>query len=430
MSRKHIILPYGKGRLEFLVPDSALVLEHDEPHSTLSKASFFQSFTTLLARIEVTSPIAIVVADKTRRCDYPRVLPWIIEVLQQQKACQASEITFYIAYGTHAKQSDTESVDAYGHIYRDYPFIHHDSTQTDLFAELGTTSRGTPVRVRRDLLAAGTVITVGALSHHYFAGFGGGRKLLFPGLGERQAIACNHRLFLDENRRTLAPECQPGQLTGNPLADDLAEINAMLPPHLAIHGLLNSQGQVMDFRFGRSYAEFVQSCREHDRFFRAKETRQFDLVIASAGGYPKDINFIQTHKAIHNAASFVADGKTLIMLAECADGIGSETFLPYFAMGGADAAFDHLVHTYSGNGGTALALMEKSRRISIYLLSALAPELCTRIGITPIQTEEIVQLLVRSPGEGLAVIRNGSMLIHPQRGQGHSLGDIPCIAGC
>ena len=34
----------------------------------------------------------------------------------------------------------------------------------------------------------------------------------------------------------------------------------------------------------------------------------YDLVVASAGGYPKDINYIQAHKSIHNAASFVKDG--------------------------------------------------------------------------------------------------------------------------
>ena len=82
--------------------------------------------------------------------------------------------------------------------------------------------------------------------------------------------------------------------------------------------------------FGRGPDAFTRACREHDRCFRAPGDRRYDLVVASAGGYPKDINLIQAHKAIDNAAGFVGDGGTLVLLAECADGVGSAGFLPFF----------------------------------------------------------------------------------------------------
>ena len=353
--------------------------------------------------------IAIVVADKTRRCDYPTVLPWLLEMLKE-RGVEQERIVFYIAYGNHAPQTDAESLATYGLVFRDYAFIHHESTEPNLFVERGITSRGTPVRVRKDLVAAGLILTVGALSHHYFAGFGGGRKLLFPGLGEQQAIYHNHRLYLDIHRRTLAPGCRPGQMDNNPLAEDLAEVDLLLPSYCSIHGLLDSQGDVVAFRFGRSYQDFLNACREHDRFFRASSQQQYALVLASAGGYPKDINMIQAHKAIDNAAAFVQDGGSLILLAECPDGIGSTTFLPYFEMGGWESAFDHLVSNYNGNGGTALAMMAKTRRITIYLVTDLDRTLCERIGLIKISSQQLSNLLANEP-LNIAVIKNSSMLI-------------------
>lgn len=403
-----IALRYGRSQLPFTVADHADLLDIKEPPHTVSKETFIEGLHRLLPSVMPTGPVAIVVADKTRLCGYPQVLPWLTTALHDRGVDHA-QLTFFIAYGTHARQSDAESQAAYGSTYIEYPFVHHTSTTPTSFTELGRTRRGTPVRVRSDLLAAGLIITVGAISHHYFAGFGGGRKLLFPGLGEQEAIYINHRLFLDTSLRSLAPGCRPGQLAGNPLAEDLAEIERMLPPYLAIHGLLDSHGEVAAYRFGDSAHDFLAACHEHDACYRPDIDRQYDLVLASAGGFPKDINFIQSHKALDNAAAFVRKNGTLIMLAECADGIGSSTFLPYFKMGGWRAAFDHLASSYSGNGGTALAMMAKTDRIRIALVTTLDPPICQQIGINVVSTAEAARS-VRA-ARALAVITNASMLV-------------------
>jgi nickel-dependent lactate racemase len=405
---RRLSLRYGQGHHEFLLPAHADVLDIRESAHTVNRASFLAGLQERLPSSLPRGLIAIVVADKTRLCGYPQVLPWLIETLRQ-RGKDPAQIVLYIAYGTHAPQSEAESLAAYGPIWTQYPCIHHQCTEQDRFVELGRTSRGTPVRIRKELCDAGLIITVGAISHHYFAGFGGGRKLLFPGLGEQEAIYSNHRLFLDTELQTLAPGCRPGQMTGNPVAEDLAEIDRMLPPYLAIHGLLDSHGQVAAFRFGSSYNDFLAVCREHDALYRARTDRQYPLVLSSAGGYPKDINVIQAHKAIDNGAAFVRDNGRLILLAECADGVGSTTFLPYFALGSREAAFAHLATHYTGNGGTALAMMSKIERIRIQLVTDLSPAICRQIGVECISAAEAAEV-VRAAGE-MAVIVNGSMLI-------------------
>lgn len=402
-------LRYGRSMIELAVPTTAEWLEPCEPALTLDRDSFRAGLAAHLPEPLPSGRIAIVVADKTRLCGYPTVLPWLVELLAERGA-GPERVVFLIAYGVHSRQSEEESLAAYGPVYRQYPFVHHDCDDSAAFVELGRTGRGTPARVRRELVEAGLVLTVGAVSHHYFAGFGGGRKLLFPGLGERRAILANHRLFLDPATRTLHPNCCAGQLAGNPLAEDLDEIVRLLPRPLSMHGLLDSSGALVACRIGRDPDAFTQTCREHDRCFRATGDRRYDLVLASAGGYPKDINFIQVHKAIDNAAGFVRDGGTLVLLAECADGVGSAGFLPFFDLGGREQAFDQLIRDYSGNGGTALALMAKNERIRIRLLTRLDPEVCRRIGVRPITALE-AELLLRAEAESCAVITNASLLV-------------------
>ncbi len=236
---------------------------------------------------------------------------------------------------------------------------------------LGTTSRGTEVKINKEILQKDLVVTFGAILHHYFAGFGGGRKLLFPGLAGYDAILHNHSLFLDFKNKRLDPGCQSGKLDGNPLALDLEEINALLPPKLEIHGILNSNKEVCEIHFGLNYDQFREACQRYDHYFRTPGDKRYDLVVASAGGYPKDINFIQAHKSIHNAASFVKDGGTLVILAECIDGIGNKAFMELFKLGGTEGIFREMALAYKNNAGTALATIEKAQRISIRFVTSL-----------------------------------------------------------
>ena len=326
-------------------------------------------------------------------------------------ACGAApdRITIHIAYGTHPHQREEESRRAYGEVFDTYTsWSHHSCDDADAFVDLGRTERGTPVRLRKDIMTASCLVTFGAISHHYFAGFGGGRKLIFPGLGERQAIYHNHGLFLDRTGRRLAGGCRPGRIAGNPLAEDLAEIETHRPADFAVHGILGGHGQVCDLLVGQGGDGFAQACERHAHHAGVKGP-QYDMVLASCGGFPKDVNLIQAHKAIHHAASFVRDGGCLILLAGCADGVGSETFLPWFDTGGWDAAFDRLADQYAGNGGTALAMMEKVGRIEISLVSSLAPEIADKIGVA-LLTEAAARKRVNDHQGTLAVIPNASVL--------------------
>ena len=185
------------------VPELAVQLAFNEPTPDVSEKEFIRNLENLIGNRRITGNVAIVVADKTRLCGYDRILLWSLQSLKN-KGISEEQICFYIAYGTHPRQTDDECLAAYGDVYNRFQFIHHDCSDEECFARLGTTSVGTDVEVRKDVINSELIITIGTVSHHHFAGYGGARKLLFPGLAEKKAIFSNHRLFLDRERMQLA----------------------------------------------------------------------------------------------------------------------------------------------------------------------------------------------------------------------------------
>jgi len=358
--------------------------------------------------LPASGTVAIVVSDKTRLCDYPLCLPLLTFALMKS-GIKKNNIVFFIAYGTHARQTDAECLAAYGRTYNTFRFIHHDARDPSGLTTLSKTSFGTDITIRKDILDYDHIISFGAILHHYFAGFGGGRKLFFPGLAGYDAILQNHKLFLNFNNRSLHPLCRSGNLDTNPVALDLEEINHRLPERLEIHAILNTKGKICEIITGKSYDEFRQACKRYDTFYRSEEAGAFDLVIASAGGYPKDINLIQSHKAIHNAASFVRDGGQLILFAECRDGIGNSRFPELFRLGGFTGIFDAMEKHYENNGVTALSLISKTNRICIHMVTSLNPETCSLMNLTKISPGQAQEIINNETGK-IAVIENASMI--------------------
>ncbi|MDF1575708.1 MAG: lactate racemase domain-containing protein [Bacteroidales bacterium] len=402
-------LKYGSREISVRLNREITRLSHQEPPVSCSPDSFRELLSTHLPlKHNSVSSAGIVVADKTRLCQYPGYLPVLSSCLLDA-GLSPSRITFYIAYGTHPPQSDAECLESYGQTYRQFRFVHHHSRDTENFESLGTTSRGTSVRISGELLRHDLLISFGAILHHYFAGYGGGRKLLFPGLAAYESILENHRLFVDFQNRSLAAGCRPGELDHNPLALDLEEINGMLPPRLEIHAILNSRKQVCELHAGKNYKDFREVCRKYDQYFRSAEKGNFDLVIASAGGYPKDINFIQAHKSIHHAASFVKKGGTLIVFAECRDGTGNPELMDLFRWGDRQTIFDRLSVSYENNAGTALSMLEKSERIDIRMLTLLGEKEVRLMGAKK-STPEEVQAIVDSESGSVALLENAGML--------------------
>ena len=411
----HVTLPYGRAALGLEFPPGCAIetLEPparpalDDPAASLLHAlNEPVGGPPLRSLVGPGMRVAVVVADRTRACAYPALLPPLLDELDR---CGVGDgaIELLVAYGTHARQPDEVCARLYGEdTCRRVELVHHDCDAPRL-VKIATTAAGTPVALSARYLAADAAITLGAVSFHYFAGFGGGPKLVFPGLAGRAGVLANHARYVAQMCEE--PQRLKGVLSGNTCAEDIREAVKLAPPAFSVQCLINERGALADVLAGPWDASHQAACTRLRETAMIEAARPYDLVVASCGGPPHDITLIQAHKPLDNACELLRDGGTLLLAAECAEGVGSETFLPWFDLD--EAALTHqLLRRYRLHGGTAFAMRRKAARCHIYMKSALPDETLRRIGATPAPDLQLAlnEALVARPGATVAVLPNAA----------------------
>jgi nickel-dependent lactate racemase len=210
--------------------------------------------------------------------------------------------------------------------------------------------------------------------------------MLFPGLAYYKTIEQNHKRSIS-SAGTFNKNCKSGVLKNNPVYEDLKQVVDLCPPVFSICIMLDEKGKIIAAKSGNIISAHKAVSELVNKKYRIKIKAKSDLVICSAGGYPKDINLIQTNKTIYNSYQAVKPGGVIICLAECPEGIGSKTFLNWFGYDKA-ALKKNLLKNYSLNAQTALSVIEKSKSVRIILVSKLDPELVKKMGMTPAKNIE------------------------------------------
>ena len=258
---------------------------------------------------------AIAINDKTRPVPHNLLLPPLLEKLEAL-GLPPQAITLVIATGTHIPMPpETFEQVVSPEILQRYRVISHDCDAPDL-VEKGTTSRGTHVRVNRSFAVADLRIVVGNIEPHHFAGFSGGVKSAAIGLAARETITANHAHLLDSHA-VLA------EFHDNPLRQDIEEIGTLMDIHFALNLVMNRKKQVVQAFSGAPAKVVLAGLPVVKRIYSVEVEQPFDVMITSPGGYPKDINLYQAHKAVSCANRVTRPGGSIILVAACEDGVGS-----------------------------------------------------------------------------------------------------------
>lgn len=357
--------------------------------------------------------LTLIVPDKTRRCGLESILPILLEEILAT-GIHERDITILFANGTHPRMSTDEEEALLGPGIRSrVTVLQHDSRDSSSLIAMGTTRRGTPVVLNRHAIEADRLLLVGGVVYHYFAGFGGGPKLVLPGVAAYESAVANHRLTLTE-KGTFHPRCRDGVLEGNPVAEDLREAMRFVPPSHHLCVVNDPIGNIVACWFGSVDAVHHHACRETEARYRVELPEAADCTIVSAGGYPRDINFIQAHKTLQHASYGTKEGGSIIAAAACRDGMGNATFLSWFTEGEFDTLRTRVLSGYSMNAHTAIAMMEKAERFSIYLLSDLPEQAVRRMGMIPVSSlQEAIDLVAVRSHTALRcqVIEQGNILM-------------------
>lgn len=271
--------------------------------------------------VKAGQQIVIVISDITRPLKSEQFMPVLVDYLNQA-GIEDKDIQILVATGTHREATQEEIEKLLGHeLAGRLQVVSNRAGVPDDFVDLGKTARGTPVRINRLAVQADHVILTGGISFHFLAGFSGGRKSILPGIASQESIQANHSLVLDAGDRV-----GQGLVEGNPLAEDMWEAASMLKPSFLLNVVLTDQGEPAGVFAGHWDKAHRAGSRFADECFGIKITEKRPLVIAGAGGFPKDLNLYQGAKGLLNAMEAVKEGGTVIFVAECREGIGAADY--------------------------------------------------------------------------------------------------------
>jgi nickel-dependent lactate racemase len=321
--------------------------------------------------------VAIITSDITRPMPSKLVLPYILKELEIA-GVNNKDISVVFALGSHRKHTEEEMRYLVGdEVFEKVSCIDSDM---DDFVHFGYTENETPIDIFSVVAKADRRICLGNIEFHYFAGYSGGAKAIMPGVSTRAAIQANHKRMVEE-------KAHAGNLTTNPVRIDIEATIALVPIDFILNVVLNEEKEVIKAVAGHHVEAHREGCRFLDSFYKISIKEKADIVIVSAGGFPKDLNLYQAQKALDNSKHAVKNGGIIILVASCKEGLGEHVFEEWITQARQPSdLIDRVKAEFKLGGHKAAAIAMVLEKARIFLVSDLEDDFVKAIFLEPYQS--------------------------------------------
>lgn len=315
-------LAYGEGVLTIELPDGRTTVIEPAHQEAIpdERAAVFKALDQpidappLRQWIKPDGRVCIVFTDITRATPNQRLIPWLLEYLAD---VPAENLTLLNSLGTHRPNTPAELEKMLTPaVTRKYRVLNHEADNLEMLVPVGLMHDGTPALINRHLVAAPVRIITGFIEPHFFAGFSGGPKGILPGVAGTKTISSSH-----DFRNIGHPQAGFGVTGGNPLWEEIRDLALRVGPSFLLNVALNQQRQITGVFAG----DLIQAHRKGVEFVRRSAMqpvdRPYDIVVTTNSGYPLDLNLYQSIKGLSAGARILRPGGTLILAAECREGM-------------------------------------------------------------------------------------------------------------
>ncbi len=320
-------LPYGKTEVCARIPTRNFLgaIEPREkpavadPRAEIERALLNPIGTTPLSEIaKAGDKVAVVVDDITRATPSYLMVPPLLDELNRG-GVNDEDVTIIFGCGSHrpVTSKEMESLVGIEVLKRVKATSHHNKSRDQVY--MGKTSFGTKVYVNKIFAEVDLRVLTGDVGLHYYAGYGGGRKSVLPAVSGEETIQHNHAMILHSNART-------GVLDGNPLHEDMVEAAKLAKVDFILNIVTNSKRELVQAFAGDLEQAFYEGVKLVDDMYKVPIEKRADIIVASSGGHPLDIDLFQAYKAVDSALNAVKRGGVIILVAECPEGHGNEVF--------------------------------------------------------------------------------------------------------
>jgi nickel-dependent lactate racemase len=328
-----IKLKYGEGTIEIQIPDSVdvTVLEpqkrkpvfsiRDALNAALVEAGEQLQFLPVLKKNQT---VAIAIPDETRPLPIAEILPHLLEWLYTEISdLRPERVTIVIGCGLHTTVADYKAIERLipPNIAQGCRIIVHNAF-TSPTVDFGLTSKGTPVHINEGFATADYKIVVGLIDPHQIVGFTDGISGLITGCSGEATIEHNHSLMFHD-------AATAGVLDGNPVREDLNEAGELIDIDLAVDFVLAPNKKVVEILAGLPLDNLHRGAQTAAALYGVSIDEKFDIVVASCGGYPKDISLYQAQKGLNIASQAVKKGGHILLLAALTQGVGDDIYFDY-----------------------------------------------------------------------------------------------------
>ena len=407
---KKIPLAFGTTTIEVKIPESnissiilpsELTIRGEEP--VLIKKALENPINSkrLCELVNPDSKIAIIVSDVTRPTPTAKILPPLLEELYLGGAINEN-ITIVYALGLHRQQTEEESRRLVGkEIFENIKCIQHNRERCRY---VGKTSFGTPVEVFEEVLDSDLKISIGTVEFHYYAGYGGGGKSILPGVCSEETILSYHGFY----SKLFEGAPLSGEID-SPARKNIEEAAKLSGLDFILNVVIDSKKEIVAAVAGNFIAAHRKGTEYVDSMYKVP-VEPADAVIVSCGGFPKDINLFQATKSLENAIPAVKKGGSIVLVAECAEGIGDKTYECWNReCNSPDEAIEKFRNCFEFGGHKTATVGKAAKNFKLYLVSNLPEEKCRKAFFIPVKSvqEAVECILLENPDAKIHIMPNG-----------------------
>ncbi|MGY1637627.1 nickel-dependent lactate racemase [Geodermatophilus sp. SYSU D00742] len=317
-----VSLAYGRGAVDVPLHEGALVVTpRDDPALPDPAAALRAALRAPLGAPPLATlvrdgmSVAVSVCDGTRAQPRQPVLRALLEEIDG--AARGCEVVVLVATGTHRGNTPDELRAMLGDDVVDRcEVVNHDARDRSSLTSLGTVGDGVPLELNTRWLTADLRITTGFVEPHFFAGFSGGPKMVAPGLAGLDTV-----MVLHDAARIGSPLATWGVVEDNPVHRDIRACAAAAPPDLALDVLLDRAKRITHVVCGELSTMHARACELARAAAMRAVPHPMDVVVTTNSGFPLDQNLYQAVKGMAAAERVVRPGGTVVVAAECADGL-------------------------------------------------------------------------------------------------------------
>ncbi len=265
--------------------------------------------------------VAIIFDDLTRPTRVDELVPYVLEELRLA-GVEKRSIRFICALGTHGALKRDDFAKKLGEaVLERFPVYNHNPYENCTY--LGRTRFDTPVSINREFMNCDLKIGIGCILPHWTRGFGGGGKILMPGVASMDTIEHNHRDVAKSGpskdgtgRANLASSVGRGKYEQNVMRLDIEEAVRMAKFDFIVNAVVNLRRETTDLFVGDPIDAHIAGVKTAAEVYATEPAAEKDVVVANAFSKANEAGIA----VILGVLSLKKTGGDLILVCNAPDG--------------------------------------------------------------------------------------------------------------